>query len=125
VRKHPTTIEHMIIWGLLAFGLIMLNGGSVIGDNPPVSRWARVDITQYCDKTVGELIDALGNDYIEFRYQFSQYFAFEYNDATVLILPDEMKFYDDDWDKEGLKMADIRKAHIALIKLLVKAQEER
>jgi hypothetical protein len=119
MRKHSITFGQIIIWVILATGLIMLNGGSVIGDKPPASRWARVDLTQYCGKTVGELIDALGNDYIEFRYQFSQYFSFKYDDATILILPDELEFYDDVLDTNDLKMADIRRAHIAFIKLLL------
>lgn len=124
MQKHPVTFGQMIIWGFLAIGLIMLNGGSVIGDNPPASRWARVDLTQYCGKTVGELIDALGDDYLKYepissKKHFLDYFRFEYSDAIMRVRPGKLKYCDADLSKGNPKMEDVSREQIFSIELLV------
>jgi hypothetical protein len=124
MQKHSITFGQTIIWVILATGLIMLNGGSVVGDNPPASRWARVDITQYCGKTVGELIDALGDDYVKYETWPTQYntvsaFVFRYSDAVISIYPAPLKYCNADLRKGKPKIDDIRREHIDYIKLLI------
>jgi len=120
----------MIIWGLLAFSLIMLNGGSVVGDNPPASRWAKVDLTQYCGKTVGELIDALGDNYLEYMpvLEFHRYlrgFSFRYSDAVLTIKPDKLRYCNSDTTVEAPSMENVRKEHIYSLKLVARKQKGR
>jgi len=60
------------------------------------SRWAEIDLTQYCGKTTGELIDTLGHDYelisfiVDDTYLVG--FDFEYDDFRLSVYPDGIKY---------------------------------
>ena len=120
----------MIVLGLIAIALIVINDGSVVGDNSPASRWTRVDLTQYCGKTIGELIDALGDDYLEYTPDLDfgyilRGFSFRYSDAVLTIKPDELRFCNWDTRKGEPSMENIRKEQIYSLKLFTKKHEGR
>jgi hypothetical protein len=110
--------------------LVVLNGGAPVGNDPASSRWAKVDLTQYCGKTVGELIDALGDDYLEYTPDLDfgyilRGFSFRYRDAVLTVKPDELKFCN--WDTRDAEpsMENIRKEQIYSLKLFARKHEGR
>ena len=99
---------------LAAMGLFLpiaacaLDGEKPQGGTAGGSRWAKVDLTQYCGRTVGELIDALGNDYNRYRFEEGagaelSDCIFIYNDIGIELSPKRFKYCDADkrggpWD---------------------------
>ncbi|MFW9817488.1 MAG: hypothetical protein ACFFEW_16320 [Candidatus Thorarchaeota archaeon] len=62
----------------------------------PRSGWANVDLTQYCGKPIGDLIDALGHDYKSIEPVFDEIsmvaFKFKYDIVWMTIYPDEIEY---------------------------------
>ena len=96
--KWDKMVIAVVVMGLfLPVAAFALDGEKPQGGTARGSRWAKVDLTQYCGRTVGELIDALGNDYD--RYSFNEKpllelssCTFTYNDISVELRPDSFEY---------------------------------
>ncbi len=76
--------------------LAAMNGNKTAEDTSGQSGWANVDLTQYCGKPIGDLIDALGHDYKFIEPVFDEIslvaFKFRYDIFMMTIYPDEIEY---------------------------------
>lgn len=85
--------------------LAAMNGNKTAEDTSGQSRWAKVDLSQYCGKPVGELIDTLGNDFHDFGcyYPFNglsaEWCAFSYPNSSITIYSKRMTRRDSQEDE--------------------------
>jgi len=108
---------------------IFMNCGESTGGKVCHSRWANVDLTQYCGKTIGELLDDLGNDYGEYNFYGEHpvgkgYFltdaSFIFDDSSIRIKPRwPLKYLKADRRKKEWNLEDLRKEHISCIEVRI------
>jgi hypothetical protein len=107
---------------LFSISLIALDGGEIEGESSETSRWAEVDLTRYCGKTVGELITALGQDYegYEFYAEHPPYLSscwFTYEDMDMEIIPKTFEYCHRDSQLGPWRLEDFIKERIKYIKV--------
>lgn len=97
--KRYLTILSALVAATICFFTVSLaqDAPATPADSAAGSRWARVDFTQYCGRTVGELLDTLGNDYREYyiiedpKYIFAGY-AFIYEFGAIEFWSSNFKY---------------------------------
>lgn len=85
----------VVIVSVILFGTTVFSASKSMvmeGSDGGGTRWGRVDFTQYCGRTVGELIDTLGNDFIDINFDeeplgYLSSCTFVYNDGEIRIAP--------------------------------------
>jgi len=112
--------------------LLALDKDPAEGDVEKTSRWARIDLTQYCGKPIGELIDVLGIDADDFAF-YSEHntnrpdkWGINEGAFSLGILPTEFKYCDVNEHYMKWKMEDFLKENIGIIKVdIFENQTER
>lgn len=92
MKRYLTILSAMVAATICFFTVSLAqNAQSPPGDSVTGSRWARVDFTQYCGRTVGELLDTLGNDYVDCFCGGEPLYGvgctFKYNDGYIELRP--------------------------------------
>lgn len=81
---------------LLPIAALPDDGKTQTIDTAKGSRWAKVDVTQFCGRTVGELLDTLGNDYNDCFCGGEPLYGvgctFVYNDGSIELGPYTYKY---------------------------------
>ncbi len=122
-------ISIMIMGVFFPIMLLTAEGGTSADDIGSGSRWCRVDFTQYCGATVGELIDVLGNDYEEFHFDeeppgFLNRCTFTYNDGEIRISPATFTYCHRDRKEGPWTVDEFRKEIIKHIQMEIWAPKD-
>ncbi len=138
MRSSKVVIILLTLNMLLSIAALADDGKTSVTDTGAGSRWARVDLTQYCGRTVGELLDTLGNDYKKCWCGGEPLWGigctFEFNDGEIQLVPHVYKYihpdssdYDNYYDpvaKEGPWDLDaFKKETIGNMELTIRSSE--
>jgi hypothetical protein len=94
------------------------------------SRWADIDLTQFCGKTVAELIDAVGNDYDKYYFWEAPEMCilggckFSYGRVELLVTSNEFKYCDRYAWPDTWELADYKKERIDHIEITVRKKKK-
>lgn len=112
----------VVIGVIFSISALVVESTASAGMTTNGSRWGRVDFTQYCGRTVGELLDILGNDFEGFHFDeespgLLNRCTFTYNDGEIRISPATFTYCHRD-RKEGLwTVEDFKKETIKHIQM--------
>jgi len=101
----------------------LVGSSTPVGGSKSASRWKRVDLSQYCGKTVGELIDALGHDYAKYellRESRCLYFGYADSgcaDVAIFLYPTKEAYRNGNLWQDVPGLEDVMREHISNIVL--------